>query len=77
MKDWRNDTRRVAACDGQTSRLNPAGKMQLSGKSNPQRLWAEMATPEEVAQTILFLASDSSLFLTGAEFVIDGGYTAQ
>ena len=36
-----------------------------------------MAAAEEVAQAILFLASDSSAFITGAELIIDGGYTAQ
>jgi NAD(P)-dependent dehydrogenase (short-subunit alcohol dehydrogenase family) len=32
---------------------------------------------EEVAATILFLASDESSFTTGAEFMVDGGLTAQ
>jgi NAD(P)-dependent dehydrogenase (short-subunit alcohol dehydrogenase family) len=32
---------------------------------------------EEVASMILYLASDESAFVTGAEFVIDGGYSAQ
>jgi 3alpha(or 20beta)-hydroxysteroid dehydrogenase len=31
--------------------------------------------PEEVAKLMVFLASDDSLFCTGAEFVIDGGFT--
>ena len=53
---------------------------------DPERLRAglERAAPmgrmgkaEEVANTILFLASDESSFTTGAEFMVDGGLTAQ
>jgi NAD(P)-dependent dehydrogenase (short-subunit alcohol dehydrogenase family) len=34
-------------------------------------------TPEEIAQTILFLASDKARYLTGQCLAVDGGYTAQ
>jgi NAD(P)-dependent dehydrogenase (short-subunit alcohol dehydrogenase family) len=35
------------------------------------------ATVDEIAETIVFLASDKARYLTGQSIVVDGGYTAQ
>jgi NAD(P)-dependent dehydrogenase (short-subunit alcohol dehydrogenase family) len=36
-----------------------------------------MGEPNDIAYGVIYLASDESKFMTGAELVIDGGYTAQ
>jgi len=36
-----------------------------------------LGVPTEVANTVLFLASDQASFITGAAFSVDGGYTCQ
>src|SRR5947199_254079 len=46
-----------------------------------RRYWVEdapmqrYATPEEIAPSVVYLASDASAFMTGSVLVIDGGYT--
>jgi NAD(P)-dependent dehydrogenase (short-subunit alcohol dehydrogenase family) len=35
-----------------------------------------MGTPDEIAAAALYLASDESAFVTGTEFIIDGGFSA-
>ncbi|MCR8642749.1 glucose 1-dehydrogenase [Paenibacillus sp. N1-5-1-14] len=42
--------------------------------STPMR---RVGRPEEIAYGVLFLASDEASFVTGAELVIDGGWTSQ
>ncbi|MGA1676270.1 MAG: SDR family oxidoreductase, partial [Pseudomonadales bacterium] len=38
---------------------------------------ARVGQPEDIANCILYLASDESNYVTGAEFTIDAGMTAQ
>ena len=35
-----------------------------------------MGKPEEIAAAALYLASDEAGFVTGTEFIIDGGFSA-
>ena len=36
----------------------------------------QMGQPEDIAQAVLYLASPRAKFVTGADWIIDGGYTA-
>jgi 3alpha(or 20beta)-hydroxysteroid dehydrogenase len=38
--------------------------------------FGRFGTPEEIAQLVIFLASDEARYITGAEFAIDGGLNA-
>ena len=53
----------------------------ILGDTDPEMLanltpMGRLAQPEEIAAVITFLASDDASFITGSEFVVDGGYTA-
>lgn len=43
----------------------------------PMHPAARLGTPDEVAATICFLGSDEASFVTGASYLVDGGYVAK
>ena len=73
-----------AVCPGVIA--TPMNERNLARADDPEamrRSWYEvtplgrLGTPREVAQAILFLASDESAFVTGLPLVIDGGRVIQ
>ena len=42
----------------------------------PKHLFNRLGQPNEIAQAALFLASAAASFMTGADMLVDGGYTA-
>lgn len=58
-----------------TAKLSEAKEtMNMLVRATPM---GRLGQPEEVANAILFLASDEASYITGAELVIDGGYSAR
>ena len=66
------ETPMVQECIARTK--NPERAREGLARAAPM---GRMGKAEEVALTILFLASDESSFTTGGEFMVDGGLTAQ
>ncbi|MFE5563403.1 SDR family NAD(P)-dependent oxidoreductase [Amycolatopsis japonica] len=56
---------------------SPGGLDAYLDRMRDQHPIGEVGKPEDIAYGVLYLASDESAFVTGADLVIDGGYTAQ
>jgi 3(or 17)beta-hydroxysteroid dehydrogenase len=50
------------------------GKMSQVRQNDPKQVMARFSEPEDIAQLVLFLASDESKRIQGAELRIDNGY---
>ena len=55
---------------GLDSVVPPEAKPHLAASTALQRI----GTPDEIAKTVLFLASDAASFISGADVTVDGGY---
>ncbi len=56
---------------GQLANISAAAAEQLSLKQVP---FGEVGEPDDVAWMILYLASDEAKYVTGSEFMVDGGW---
>jgi len=68
------DTPMLRATAALTSPDDPAGTLTQWGRKHPL---GRIARPEEIAEVVVFLASDKASFITGEYVCVDGGLMAQ
>jgi NAD(P)-dependent dehydrogenase (short-subunit alcohol dehydrogenase family) len=68
------DTAMLRASAARFSPDDPAAVVETWGKNHPL---GRVIRPEEIADVIVFLASDVARAVTGATYVVDGGLTAR
>lgn len=75
----RHGIRVNAVCPGMTETpmiMSGVGNQELKDTIKASTPIGRLATPDEMAATILFLASEEASYITGAMMAVDGGLTA-
>jgi 2-keto-3-deoxy-L-fuconate dehydrogenase len=61
--------------DGFVSRNYPGREAEKMKELSAAQPIGRMGTPDEIAKLALYLCSDDASFITGADYLIDGGFT--
>lgn len=61
--------------DGYLAKTYPGREQEMFDKLAATQPIGRMGVPEEVANMAFFLASDQAEFLTGADYLVDGGFS--